>query len=66
MATPGATSYQATTAAYTFGVWSWTSTATGSASGNTPGHVPGARGTDAADDQEGAEEYVTHRAARCG
>ena len=38
-ATPGATSYQATTAAYTFGVWSRTSTATGSASGNTPGHV---------------------------
>ena len=27
---------------------------------------PGARGTDAADDQEGAEECVTHRAARCG
>ena len=38
-ATPGATSYQATTAAYTFGVWSRTSTATGSALGNTPGHV---------------------------
>ena len=36
---PGATSYQATTAAYTFGVWSRTSSATGSASGNTPGHV---------------------------
>ena len=27
---------------------------------------PGARGTDAADDEKGADESVTHRAARCG
>ena len=27
---------------------------------------PGARGADVADDQDGAEECVTYRAARCG
>ena len=37
--TPGATSYHATTAVYTFGVWARTRTATGSALRNAPGYV---------------------------
>ncbi len=63
-ATPGATSYHATTARYTFGVWSRTSTATGSASGNVLGYVQAHAGAHAADDHEDAGKVVNHRATR--
>ena len=65
-ATPGATSYQATTAAYHVRRVVADEHGHGVGLGEHARPRPGARGADVADGQEGAEECVTHRAARCG